>query len=157
MEPEPTLNAQLQQAINAAVTQAIAPLCEENDLLRQELERLRNSSTASGANHSFSAPKAPKSAPVTPFEGNQDKWDSFLTQIELKYAEYPLHFTTDRLKVIYLLQWMQGRTTAWATSYLDQVNSATPAPELEIWKECCPQQQLHGVFMITKVEQSNSS
>ena len=61
-------------------------------------------------------PKAPKSVPVTPFEGDQDKWDAFVTQIKLKIVEYPFYFTTDRLKVIYMLQWMQGRTMAWASS-----------------------------------------
>ena len=134
MNPEATLNEGLQQAINAAVTNAIAPLRQENELLRQQLEALRTSTSASTNNNPVpSMPKAPKSVPVTPFEGDQDKWDAFVTQIKLKIVEYPFYFTTDRLKVIYMLQWMQGRTMAWASSYLDQVNSSTPAPELDSW------------------------
>ena len=134
MNPEATLNEGLQQAINAAVTNAIAPLRQENESLCQQLEALRTSTSASTNNNPVpSMPKAPKSVPVTPFEGDQDKWDAFVTQIKLKIAEYPFYFTTDRLKVIYMLQWMQGRTMAWASSYLDQVNSSTPAPELDSW------------------------
>ena len=56
-----------------------------------------------------------------------------MTQIKLKIVVHPFYFTTDRLKVIYMLQWMHGRTMAWASSYLDQVNSSTPAPELDSW------------------------
>ena len=46
MNPEATLNEGLQQAINAAVTNAIAPLRQENELLCQQLEALRTSTSA---------------------------------------------------------------------------------------------------------------
>ena len=111
MNPEGTLIEGLQQAINAAVINAIAPLRQENELLRQQLEALRTSTSASTNNHVPSMPKAPKLVPVTPFEGDQDKWDAFVTQIKLKIAEYPFYFTTDCLKVIHLLQWIGARNT----------------------------------------------
>ena len=89
MNPEGTLNEGLQQAINAAVTNAIAPLHQENEFLHQQLEALRTSTSASTNNNPVpSMPKAPKSVPVTPFEGDQDKWDAFVTQIKLKIVEY---------------------------------------------------------------------
>ena len=134
MNPDLTMNENMQQAIEHLIAARLAPLQEENNQLREALETLRNSipaGAATGLTPVPIAPKAPKSPPVTPFEGDQDKWDSFVTQIKIKYAEYPFYFNTDRQKVLFLLQWMQGHTAAWAASYLSQAYSATPAPELD--------------------------
>ena len=134
MDPEPIITEQTRQMFNALIAERLAPLQEENQQLRNALEALRSSMPAGTPASNIQGPvvpKAPKSPPIVPFEGDQDKWDTFVTQIQLKYAEYPHYFATDRQKVLYLLQWMQGRTAAWATSYLNQVSAAVPAPELD--------------------------
>ena len=68
MNPEGTLNEGLQQAINAAVINAIAPLRQENELLRQQLEALRTSTSASTNNHVPSMPKAPSQSQSHPLK-----------------------------------------------------------------------------------------
>ena len=136
MDPEPSMTEQTRQMFHALIAEQMEPLRAENQRLQNELTMLRNSMQTGVPGTSTQAPivpKAPKSPPIIPFEGDQDKWDAFVTQIKLKFVEYPYHFSTDRQKVVYFLQWMQKRTAPWASSYLEQVNSLTPAPELDNW------------------------
>lgn len=122
---------QVEAVVQQRMSAAVGTLQQQNNTILTQLNHLLQNTQ----NPPTPSPKNPKEAPITPFDGNPDHWDSFLTQILLRISNHSAYFTTEQSKAVYLLQWMQGLSAEWAASYLTQLQKQITEPTFAIATE----------------------
>lgn len=108
----------LQQEAQTLRDQAVAlqARCDRMDL---EIDKLQQNS-AIGAPH-----------PIPSFRGDYRDWELFSQSLWLKFLSYPQHFTSHRMKAMYMLECMRGPAASWASLFSRTASLPHPAAELD--------------------------